>query len=95
MERNFGQAQTASGMISGANPAQPKEIGFIQRIEGIRSGMDEIYSRLRTFSDRISGSGNTENNPKPIPAGIPGNLSECEERIRQLLTMVGTLEQSF
>lgn len=94
MNQNFGQVGMAQGFMQNT-AAQPKEAGFIQRIEGIRSGMDEIYSRLRTFSDRISGSGNAENNPKPIPAGIPGNLSECEERIRQLLTMVGTLEQSF
>lgn len=73
----------------------PKEIGFLLRIEGVRGGLDEIQGRLRGFRDRIYSQGNSPDKSVPMPAGIAGNLSESEDRIRSILELIGELEQVF
>lgn len=92
---------TGSGMAQAqvqpntAYQNQPKELGLIQRVEGLRSGLDEIHSRLKGLGDRLSGMGGNANTSDPTPCGLPGNLSCAETRIREILTLIDMFDRSF
>lgn len=75
--------------------AQPKEIGYLQRVEGVSSGLTEIVARLQSFSARVNGDAMLEGAPVPSPGGMHGYLSTSEDHIRECLGMLSKLENSF
>lgn len=74
----------------------PKEIGFLTRAEGLRSGLDELHSRLEAFAARVAGTPNDPNRPTaPGPQGLHGELSTAEDRLRSCLQLLGKLNDAF
>lgn len=88
------QGQAAQNTIYQQHTA-PKEIGLIQRIEGVRTGLDQVRHRLTILAERIAGENSQEKNPEPMPSGIPGNLSMAEQRIREIFALLDGFEQAF
>lgn len=57
MQQGYG---LAAQNLSGAQAAQanmPKELGVLQRVDGVRSGLQELRGRLERFHERLEGSG--------------------------------------
>ena len=90
----IGGAQIGSGTYA-TNAAAPKEIGFLQRIEGLRSGLDELHDRLKTFSGRLTGGPDAKDAPVPQPLGLAGELTAAEHRLRECMVLVGSLNETF
>lgn len=51
--------------FAGASTAAPKGIGFLQRVEGVRNGLEELHSRLTAFHGQVTGSGEALNDQVP------------------------------
>lgn len=69
----------------GANASVPKEIGLLQRAEGIASGLASIENGLNDLMNRLlQGSVPPETNTKVagFPCGMPAVFEKAEEHIR-------------
>lgn len=76
--------------------AAPKEIGVIQRLEGIRSGVNEIEYQLRAFIAALHGNSPTPEATAGVhPPGITGTLSGTEASIRETMGMLKQLADAF
>lgn len=85
---NLGAAQNAL--------TQPKELGALQRVDGLRTGLQELRGRLERFFDRIDGnSGEKAANQAPVAASLSGTLSDAETELRTCLHMIDTLHDRF
>lgn len=90
------QATRAMGYGAGAPSTAPKEIGFLQRIEGVNTGLMEVCSRLESLEGRILCQPSPAHDRAQSQAsGLPACLSEIENRVRETLVMIGRLESSF
>lgn len=69
---------------------QPKELGALQRVDGLRNGLKMLRSRLESFSDRLDGNGSeaAEKDIAPVSASLSGTLSEAEAELRICLQML-------
>lgn len=69
---NIGQAAAYTSA-----PGQPKEIGVMQRLDGVRSGVCEIEQQLRALISSLHG---TPSQPGPVACepGICGAISDAE-----------------
>ncbi|HMF68658.1 MAG TPA: hypothetical protein VK602_13750 [Phyllobacterium sp.] len=86
-----GLQQTAQNALN-----QPKELGVIQRVEGLRIGLNELNSKLDAFHDRLHGSASVgENEPRPDVVGIYDNLSEAESLLRHCIGRISDLDNKF
>ncbi len=76
--------------------AVPREIGWLERLSGLNSGLQEIDGRIAQFRDRLMGSADSAKvSPQPAPVGIDGTLSEAEQRIRSILQALGEINSAF
>lgn len=75
--------------------AQPKELGYLQRLDGVNAGLAEIEFRLGGFIDRLAGQGQAKGGDEPRASGLEATLSIAEQRIRSILQALGTLESAF
>lgn len=92
-----GQAQlTGYGSTGQAGLNAPKEIGLLQRVEGVRGGLAEILERAANLECRISGTGPVPaGNPAPIPNGLASSLADAENSIRAIMQALGRLNEAF
>lgn len=77
--------------------AVPKEIGYIDRISGLRSGLDDLYDRIEKLAARIGvpfGVAANATAPTP-PNGIGGQLELAEGRLRDCFGIVSELDSKF
>jgi len=76
----------------------PKELGFLDRIVGLRGGLDELHERLCAFGGRV-GVGNpavpTAGAAPERPPGLHGELAVAEERLRSCMQVLGALNEAF
>lgn len=84
------------GYPMNAQAGQPKEIGVMQRLDGIRSGVNEIEYQLRAFIASLHGTPPTaEATAAAHPPGIIGSLSDTEASIRETMNMLKQLAEAF
>lgn len=78
---------------------QPKELGVLQRVDGMRSGLQELRARLERFFDRIdenAGEGSVKGaGAAPIAASLSGTLMDAETELRTCLHLADTLHDRF
>jgi hypothetical protein len=79
---------------------KPKELGFLDRIAGIRGGLDELHERLCAFGGRVTGGNPDVPRPGsggggPAQTGLHGELASAEERLRQCMQVLGAINQAF
>ena len=88
-----------SGQIESANAQalnQPKELGALQRIDGLRSGLQAMRSRLESFMDRLDGNaGEKANGLSPVSATLSGTIGDAEGELRICLSMIDTINDRF
>lgn len=75
--------------------AVPRELGLIERAEGLRSGLAELRSRLESFSDRVSGNGSEIEAMDKAAIGLPSILAQAEGELRSCLSTLSELEGKF
>lgn len=85
--------QGAAQNALGAN--QPKELGVLQRVEGLRSGLSQFKGRLIAFQDRLQGTGDQSVKESMPAAGIYGNLSEAENDLRTCMSILSAIDGAF
>lgn len=90
----MGQAIGAYAQQASAQ-AVPKELGLLQRMEGVAGGVDEIHRRLRELCARVAGVPSGEQGAPSQPVGMPATLSFCEERIRETIALLNGMERAF
>lgn len=93
------QAKNYAHQVASANaypqPA-PKELGYVQRIEGLSSGLDDLRHRLNVFVNRVSGHPAPSNpGEKPQPYGLPAHLTEAETSLRECFAIISGLNDAF
>jgi hypothetical protein len=92
-------SQAASSYNQGLQQAavnQPREIGILQRVDGLRSGLEGLRCQLADFIDRVSGSPSGGSNAQSTaPVGIVNGLAEAEEHFRACLLFVAQLNDKF
>ena len=91
--RNF-QGAVGAGALGAA---APKEIGLLQRIEGVESGLEDIRNRMENLVARIHGGPASlpGTNPANRQAGLPAALSRIEAEIRESLNLLTQLNDQF
>jgi hypothetical protein len=90
-QRHYDAAQSANNS---------KELGFLDRIAGIRGGLDELHERLCAFGGRVTGGNPDVPRPSnggggPAQTGLHGELASAEERLRQCIQVLGAINQAF
>lgn len=79
-----------------ANALAPKELGIIQRVDGINSGLKELRQRLEIFSDRLDATGRPgTDQTESCAIGLNGTLTDAEGELRTCLHLVNTLHDRF
>lgn len=94
----LGHQNATTAMTNAAYGAAtaPKEIGLLQRVEGVRGGLAEILERAANLECRISGTGPVPaGNPAPIPNGLASSLADAENSIRAIMQALGRLNEAF
>jgi hypothetical protein len=88
--RNFGYQEVAKGCIGAGN--MPREIGIIDRVQGLNGGISDLYGRLSSLIERVEGSGSAGAKANPLPApGLSNVLSDAEANLRGCMELVGQL----
>lgn len=88
----------ALGNIQGlpGNSNMPKELGVLQRVDGMRSGLQELRARMERFFDRLDGNaGQNAANQAPVSASLSGTLTDAESELRTCLHLADTLHDRF
>ncbi len=86
-----GHQQPASNALN-----QPKELGVFQRVDGMRSGLQELRQRMERFFDRIDGNaGENAASANTVAASLNGTLSDAEGELRTCLQLADTLHDRF
>lgn len=77
--------------------AAPKELGILQRADGLRTGLQSLRSRLESFSDRLDGNGTDKaaNGLAPVASSLNGTFSDLESELRQCLQLVDSINDRF
>lgn len=74
---------------------QPKELGVLQRVDGMRSGLQELRARLERFFDRIDGNARDAKEQSPSAASLTGIIADAESELRICLQMADSLNDRF
>lgn len=75
---------------------QPKEIGILQRADGLRTGLQSLRSRLESFGDRLEGNGGDKAaGAAPMSSSLSGTFADAEGELRLCLQMVDSLNDKF
>jgi len=74
---------------------KPRELGFIQRMEGLTHGLGELQERLETFTGRLAGGLKGDTCAAPAPAGLDAILQCQETRLRECMALVAKLNEAF
>lgn len=73
-----------------------KEIGFLQRAEGLCAGLDDLQNRLALLTAKVNGTPYGEDGTsKAHPSGLDASLSDAEQTLRQCLEAVSRLTNQF
>jgi hypothetical protein len=84
--------QAAVGTMAGA----PRELGVLERVDGISAGLSDLHEKLRHFGGRLAGDApSNESAASPIAPGIAGTLSMAEARLRDCHQIVDALHKAF
>lgn len=87
---------TAWQQQAALNSTAPKELGYMDRLKGLSSGLDELRGRLAAFAGRMSGDGDAKDSAAaPMPPGMHPPLSSAEQNLRECLAIVGRLNDLF
>lgn len=89
---SIGQAAAAQQYPSAD---KPRELGFIQRMEGLTHLLGELQERLETFAGRLSGGLKGDNCAAPAPSGLDAILQCSETRLRECVALVAKLNEAF
>ncbi len=75
---------------------KPREIGYIERIQGLETGISELLLRLSSFSQRIDPRPEqASGNDCPAPSGMSYSLTRSEETLRSCLRAIEELSSRF
>jgi hypothetical protein len=91
----YGLKQSAAQNTAYAQ--QPKELGIIQRVQGLASGLGEVRERIRVFNERL-GFEPPAPPMQPAPAmesGIPAQIMAAEEHLRECINALNRLNDLF
>lgn len=83
------------GMYQNAIEHHPKELGIIQRIDGLDSGLSELKAWLENLLARVNGDPTAGECGMDRPSGIPAALSSAEGRLRDCLNLSAKLNDLF
>lgn len=73
-----------------------KEVGLLQRAEGLANGLEDLAQRLESLSSRVMGcpiGGETKSASQAC--GLPAMLSEAEARLRKCFNILGALNDQL
>lgn len=75
----------------------PKEIGILQRIEGVNGGVSEIRMRLESFGARLRGEPEMSPNAQATTraAGLTSAITDTENEIRACIGLLTQLSDAF
>lgn len=83
-------AGNMQGAIAGPSN-MPREIGIIDRVQGINGGLFELYGRLSSLIERVDGVGSADVKPIPFPSGLLSSLSDAEANLRGCMELINQL----
>lgn len=95
MMEHLKQATAANSLHYAANV--PKELGILQRLEGLNGGLCDLRSRLENFSSRL-GFGHppgAAGSSAPMPSGITTQIGSAEEQMRECIAILTRLNDLF
>lgn len=73
-----------------------KEIGIIDRANGLSSGLSDLREKLENFGARCGLHSPPKNaDPSPIPNGIPTVLSAAENNLRECHHLLSRFNDAF
>jgi hypothetical protein len=74
------------------NATAPRDLGIIERVQGLNSGLSELYVRLSSLIERVDGSGSAGAKSSPLPAaGLSNVLTDAEGSLRGCMELLGQL----
>lgn len=78
-------------------PQAPKELGVLQRVEGLRGGLSELQGRLEAFHSRIGGTppATMPGGGSAAPSSLGAQLSVIEEHLRVCMRMLEEINGVF
>lgn len=89
----YNYAMQGAIAIAGAGNT-PREIGIIDRVQGINGRLSELYGCLSSLIERVDGSGSTGGGVpaanKPAP-GLSNVLTDAEANLRGCLELINQL----
>lgn len=84
------------GLAGAQQLNKPKELGILQRVDGMRGGLQDLRKHLENLFDRMDGNaGEKAANANIVAASLSGTLSDAENELRICLGLVGTLNDRF
>jgi hypothetical protein len=87
--------QGYQGMQQGAIAGNmPRELGIIDRVQGLNGGISELYGRLSSLIERVDGSdtgGVVMPASTKLAPGLTNVLSEAEANLRGCMELLGQL----
>lgn len=76
--------------------AQPREIGIIDRVNGLAGGTTELADRIQFFVSRIHNLPPTADPKKDTPPlGLSATIAEAESQLRRCFEMLNALNDAF
>lgn len=78
-----------------ADKLVPKELGYIQRVEGIHAGLSALIEKMDSFTAKIGGYPPGCNASEKQESGLSGLLSVCEGLVREMHAKLDKLDSSF
>lgn len=74
----------------------PRPLGYMERLAGVRNGVDELRSRIESFAGRIACANVAGNNGQaPQRADMEGMLDETETSLRRAFEVLEALHKVF
>ena len=90
------QAANYAAAMQAQNIQSPREIGYLDRINGLNIGLRELNGRIAEFHGRIIPPRPEKSaSLPPYPTGLPGTLAEAEDTLRACMTLIGEINAAF
>jgi hypothetical protein len=80
------------------NQMKPRELGYIDRTQGLCVGLSTLADQLAAFAGRINGiglAGNSAKQEAPTPTGFAASLSDAEVQLRRCFEIMKNISDDF